>query len=437
MMAWFNAAALAGLALVAIPVLVHLLLRHRAGRVPFPSLRFVRTSRTAAARLRAPSDLLLLVLRLAIIAIAVVALAQPLLITPGRLAGWNTRIARAILLDRSESMKPRAAAGQRAAAAEARSATSAFHFDITTLPADLHRAVAMLRSAPPGRREIVVVSDFQVGMLAAADLRDVPAEIGLRFVQVGDPVSEQPVQGIDVLSATGSERQDLLLSTDATRVRRLLAQPATGGLRFLFAPGSSDDVERLRRAVTAAGTPAPSAAEPITVAFANATLPADLQPLGSGWMLDATLRLKRNMEILEACDRTRAAAVESERHPWHTLFFDRERRPLVRAAARGDTLLLDVAAPPNAFLAAAVVRGALIARQNSRARAEAEVRRMSPADLGALTRPPAPVTGDQRQGGGSSDARWCWALVLILLMLETIVRRQRHVVVDEPRSNAA
>ena len=202
-MAWFNAAALAGLALLAIPVLVHLLLRHRARRVPFPSLRFVRTSRTAAARLRAPSDLLLLVLRLAIIAIAVVALAQPLLITPARLAAWNTRIARAILLDRSESMKPLAAAGQRAAAAEARSATSAFHVDITIVPADLRRAVAMLRSAPPGRREIVVVSDFQVGMLAAADLRDVPAEIGLRFVQVGDPVSEQPVQGIDVLSATG------------------------------------------------------------------------------------------------------------------------------------------------------------------------------------------------------------------------------------------
>jgi hypothetical protein len=405
--------------------------------VPFPSLRFVRSSRTAAARLRVPSDLLLLVLRLAIISTAVIALAQPLLITSGGLAAWNTQIARAILLDRSESMKPLTEAAQRAGAAEARSATSAFHLDITDLPADVRRAVAMLRSAPPGRREIVVVSDFQVGMLAEADFRDVPAEIGLRFVQVGDAVAEQPVRGIDVLSATGPQRQDLLLSTDATRVRRLVAQPETGGLSFLFPPVSSDDAERLRRAVSAAGTPAPSAAEPITVAFANAALPADVKPLRSGWMLDATLRLKRDVEILEACGRTRATAVERARHPWHTLFFDRDGRPLVRAAARGDSLLLDIAAPPTAFLAAAVVRGALVARQNSRTRAEGEVRRMSPADLGALTRPPAPVTRDQRQVGGSSDARWCWALVLILLMVETIVRRQRHVVVEEPRSNAA
>jgi hypothetical protein len=436
-MAWFNPVALAGLALLVIPVLVHLLLRHRARRVPFPSLRFVRSSRTAAARLRIPSDLLLLLLRLAIISTAVIALAQPLLITPARLGAWNTRIARAILLDRSESMKPLTEAAQRAAATEARSASSAFHIDITILPADLRRAVAMLRSAPPGRREIVVVSDFQVGMLAEADFRDVPEEIGLRFVQVGDAVSEQPVRGIDVLSATGVQRQDLLLSTDATRIRRLIPQPVTGGLSFLFPAASSDDVERLRRAVTAAGTPAPSAAEPITVAFAHAAVPADVKALRSGWMVDATLRLKRDMLILEACGRTRPATVLREGHPWHTLFLDRDGRPLVRAAATGDSLLLDIAAPPDAFLAAAVVRGALIARQNSRTRADGEVRRMSPADLGALTRPAAPVTGDQTQVGGSSDARWCWTLVLILLILETIVRRQRSVVVEEPRSNAA
>ena len=73
MIAWLNPAAFAGLALLAGPVLVHLLLRHRAERVLFPSLRFVRPSRTAAVRLRLPSDLALLLLRMAIVAVAVAA----------------------------------------------------------------------------------------------------------------------------------------------------------------------------------------------------------------------------------------------------------------------------------------------------------------------------------------------------------------------------
>ena len=45
---WLNPLALAGLAAAALPVIIHLLKRHRATRVPFPTLRFMTDSRAAA-----------------------------------------------------------------------------------------------------------------------------------------------------------------------------------------------------------------------------------------------------------------------------------------------------------------------------------------------------------------------------------------------------
>ena len=55
MIAWLQPAALIGLLALAGPILIHLLRRQRAPRVLFPSLRFVRPTRTAAVRLRVPS----------------------------------------------------------------------------------------------------------------------------------------------------------------------------------------------------------------------------------------------------------------------------------------------------------------------------------------------------------------------------------------------
>ena len=64
---WLNPLALAGLAAAALPVIIHLLKRHRAVRVPFPTLRFLTDSRAAAVRIRSLSDPLLLIVRVAAI----------------------------------------------------------------------------------------------------------------------------------------------------------------------------------------------------------------------------------------------------------------------------------------------------------------------------------------------------------------------------------
>ena len=50
MIHWLNPSALAGLALLGLPILIHLLRTRQAERIPFPSLRFVVPSETAAVR---------------------------------------------------------------------------------------------------------------------------------------------------------------------------------------------------------------------------------------------------------------------------------------------------------------------------------------------------------------------------------------------------
>ena len=84
-------------ALVAVPIAIHLLARDRSRHVPFPSLRFVeRTPLSAVARHRL-QDIALLLVRMAIVLLAVAALAGPILITPAREAVWATHVARAVV----------------------------------------------------------------------------------------------------------------------------------------------------------------------------------------------------------------------------------------------------------------------------------------------------------------------------------------------------
>src|SRR4030095_11597275 len=71
LMTWLAPGAFAALALVAGPVLVHLLAPRNARRLIFPATHFVRATQSAAVRLRRPSDIGLLLLRLAIVATAV------------------------------------------------------------------------------------------------------------------------------------------------------------------------------------------------------------------------------------------------------------------------------------------------------------------------------------------------------------------------------
>ena len=168
MIAWLNPSAVFALAAAAVPLVIHLLLRQRARRIVVPSVRFIRQGDESSLRMRTPSDLLLLAVRTAIVALAAIAVLQPLALSSGRKATWAGRIVRAIVVDTSDSVD--ADAADIAARAEARDAFAARRFDAADPGAALAKAADWLNAAGPARKELVVLSDFQLGTVTAAQI---------------------------------------------------------------------------------------------------------------------------------------------------------------------------------------------------------------------------------------------------------------------------
>ena len=62
---------------------------------------------------------------------------------------------------------------------------------------------------------------------------------------------------------------------------------------------------------------------------------------------------------------------------------------------------------------------------------------MPETTLASLARQPAPVEKRTSHPELVSDARWCWLIVLALLGVEAIVRRERRLWSPEVRADAA
>jgi hypothetical protein len=447
MIGWLNPGAFWALALAAAPIVIHLLRTHRATRVAFPSLRFVQPSRTAAVRMRLPSDVSLMIVRVAILALAAAALAGPIVLSASRMSTWNARTARAVVVDTSDSMRAPDATGARperaaaeAADAELRSATYGRRFDAATLDDGVRRAARWLAASAPARREVVVISDLQRGAIGTTAAMAVPDGTGLRFVPVGRALDTARFEGARLLGAGATVPRDQTVeaTADSTAVA-MVARPGAEaiGLRLIAAADAEPAVARLLRAVANAGAPAGSADQPIAVRFAGAAseTQAPLAPVTSGWMLSTVLRLLDypgwSGASTPASPERRSATVD----PWTTLARSGNGSPVVRVAASGNDLLLDVSASPDTFLAAEVVRAVLTARLDPRAYAEHEVARV---DVTALARTPGPVGRDAWRTADSSDARWVWLAALILLGVEQWLRSRtaNHRVEEAARAAA-
>ncbi len=196
-MSFLAPALLAGLAALAVPIIVHLVQRERKRVVEFPSLMFLRKIPYQSVRRRAIRHWPLLLLRLAALALIVLAFARPLArgVTVGAGPSGGAREV-VVLVDRSYSMGygdrwARAQAAARRAIgtlAPGDRATLAWFDDgvevavrSTTEPAALAAAVergrpgagstryvpalkaagAVLDASDRPRREVVLVSDFQ------------------------------------------------------------------------------------------------------------------------------------------------------------------------------------------------------------------------------------------------------------------------------------
>jgi len=431
MIGWLNPAALWALPLAAAPVLIHLLRTHHATRVAFPSLRFVPRSRMAAVRMRLPSDVALMFVRVAIVALSIVALAGPIVLTAARTAAWNSRTARAVVVDTSDSMGvpdatgvPPERAAAEAAAAELASATYGVRLEARDLRQGMARASAWLAASPPARREVVVISDFQRGGLTRTTTVSMDGGVGVRFVPIGRRAETSSFEGARVLGAGDAAAREQTIeataNTTAVAVRPSVSGEAPG-LRLIGPPGAERELARLRRVLALAGTFASAADQPIAVQLDGGTAEASPAPIPPGWMLGTVLRL-----LNDPASASPGATVQSGPAgvptPWLTLASNPRGEALVRAAASGAELLVDVKAPVDSLFAAEVVRAVLNARIDPGTYDEHEIARVDEALLVGLSRPPGPVTLEAWRTSEASDTRWAWLAALTLLGVEQWLR---------------
>ncbi len=254
---WLLAAA------AAVPVVIHLLERNRSRRLLFPSLRFLERTRLSSTRLRRLQDIPLLCLRVAIVLAAVMALAQPVFITAARQDAWSRRVARAVVVDE----------GSAPADDELRSAAAGAAFARARASDAIRDAVRWLMEQEPPARELVVLSSFRRGVVAPADLAQVPEAVGIRLVRTsnGTAVRERETARLE-LRDEGLMRvtERLTLAPSASQLDRVRVEPVREPPIAVTAP----DEERVRaeaalRAVLRRGVRLPPAGlmQPLSVAW--------------------------------------------------------------------------------------------------------------------------------------------------------------------------
>lgn len=219
-MGFLTSAFLAGLAALAIPLLLHLRHRDRDKPVPFPSLMFLEQLTIRTEQRQRVSDWPLLLLRLLLLLLLVVAFARPLL-RSRNVAGTDSRSrAVVVLIDRSLSMSyagtwqraldsARATIGQlegndrvavvaydddadtrqrltgdRGAATGALSGLTPRARGTRLAPA-LRVARQLLLDAPFSAAEIVVISDLQRSGATGIAGVELPAGVKVRAIPVG------------------------------------------------------------------------------------------------------------------------------------------------------------------------------------------------------------------------------------------------------------
>ncbi|MDH3218631.1 MAG: BatA domain-containing protein [Gammaproteobacteria bacterium] len=228
---WISPLYLFGSLLLALPVLIHLVQRHRRSGVKFPSLMFLEKIELRQKQRYEIRNWLLLLLRCLLLLLIVFAFARPFLLdaADGRLLDPGRRDS-VIVIDRSYSMRVAdqwrqardfalAAVGEKNASdrigivafddqAEVLSDLTASDADLrsiierlspgmrsTRLRLAIEQAARLLDGSDASRRQILVISDFQAAAVVAGE---VPA------IDPGIELSLLPVDATEIANATVS-----------------------------------------------------------------------------------------------------------------------------------------------------------------------------------------------------------------------------------------
>jgi hypothetical protein len=393
-MIWLAPWALLGLAAVTVPVLVHWLARHQATRLRFPSIQFLVRSSPVSVRRYRVKDVPLLLVRMAIIAAAALALAQPVWVRPGAPAAQP---ARAVVLDTSASLQrlmadgrvgadvARETAASVLAGSGSSASTGAPAVSIATeqLAEGVAQAAAWLatQTAP---RELVVVSDFQVGALVESDLDTVPEDADVRLlpIAVSGPVPAVPAPARGRLRVLAGREDAALAAASEAAARAVSGQMSSEAI-------SSEIASEL----TLVFPSAPNAAE----------LRRSSQPIDTPELFTLVREIRRELRVFGSDTAGPELGGGFKKTASELMVFS-DARPGTTEAAALMTAILRAIAPPALVVA------------------EREPDTLSPSALESWQRQvtPGPILG---RPGDSSDGRWFWALALALFVVEHFMRR--------------
>lgn len=378
-MIWMYPAAAFALVALSGPVVVHILARHRARRVSFPTLRFIEARALASMRRRALEDVALLFLRIGIVLMAVAAAAGPFLVTAARQRAWDARTIRVDVAD-------------------------------TDVRQGLVRATSWLAKQPPGRREIVVRGGLPIGSVTDADIASVAPNIGIRFERTGALPETRTLRASAVLTSGRAVEREMMLNGARTSVRDTGQQERDAAIPIEIAAqgGQQASVIRLREALARERIPAPLPGRRARVVFGFSG--TSNRSISSPWIADAAARAAR--------DISNDGAINSDD---------------IEFGADGNVLMVGSKLGPDDARALLLLR--VVARSLAAApdRPADEIVGIPDAQLRAWSRSPAPAAPPDRDMIARDDRRWAWAIVLVLVAFETWVRRKADDRVESAR----
>ena len=452
-MSWQNPWACFGLLFLAAPIVLHMLGRHTPRVQPFPTLRFLTSTRLLPTRRTRVSDWLVLAARLLIVLLAVGALAQPLLLTRDRARGAHSRLARAIVLDTSASMLRTSTSGDRAlvvarreVSALAKEAQTSVVIESASPANALSGAIAWLNTQP-SRAELVVVSDFQIGALDSIDLAIIPSSIGIRLRQiptsVGDSVfTSSTVQGLSTLltrTTITSEHTsvDWRLTTTSDSAHSALSKH----VQILAAANDSGAIGIVRRAALTLGATAPPTANDVIALVypahpARRALLQGARALRTPWMTNVIAQLLADsLLVATLSDVITTDSVTAATTALTVILRNAEGGAVLLAACDSvdgiNRLLLFTQFELGSVTSPALLHAIDHALSRATPLREYEPANVTAHSLRAWERPPTNVqervvAHAQTASPLESDGRWVWLAVLTVLGVESWLRRSRE-----------
>ncbi len=198
-MTFVNLSLLAGSALVAVPIILHLIMRRRPTLMEFPALRFIQKRHDMNQRRLQLRHLLLLLLRAGAIALLAFALARPSMKLGGAVGSQEAPVAAALVFDAAPRMEYR-------------------HENQTRLEAGRDLGLWLLAQLPD--QSEVAVMDTRLGATAAfqADRGAARERISrLETVANSQPLPSAIDSAVKLLRESDKERKELYVFTDLSR----------------------------------------------------------------------------------------------------------------------------------------------------------------------------------------------------------------------------